>query len=346
MESKDFIWSYLIHLGHNMWKDIPRKDFRPEMMSEKGRKDPEKVKRFYGTCMSDTLLAEDAEWDFSVDALARAGCNMIIVDLGEGVKYASHPELAVKGSWTVERLRRELARMRALGLEPIPKLNFSATHDTWLGEYHRMVSTPEYFRVCSDLIREVAEIFGRPRFFHLGYDEETYAHQKHHRCVVIRQGEHWWHDFLWFVKETEKTGCRPWVWSDYAWAHKEFLSRCPKSVLQSNWYYGERGEIGDEFDIAKLPEVHTDGRPIRAYVETYLTLDKAGFDQIPTGSTYLYDSNFGNTIDFCDRHLDPKLLKGYMMAPWGSLEAAMHARTAHAIDVFAKAIVRRRERRG
>ena len=344
--NEGFIWAYLLHLGHNMWKDIPRKEFTPELVSEKNRGDPEKVSRFYESCMTDELLTVEAEWDFAIESLAKTGCNLVIVDLGESVRYASHPELAVKGSWTVERLREKLARIRALGMEPIPKLNFSATHDTWLKDYHRMVSTPEYFRVCSDLIREVAEIFDRPRFFHLGYDEETYAHQKRFRFVVVRQGEQWWHDFLWFVKETEKTGCRPWVWSDYAWKHKDFLSRCPKSVLQSNWYYGERGAIGDEFDLARLPESNPgDGRPIREYVKTYLDLDKAGFEQVPTGSTYLYDTNFANTIRFCDAHCDPKLLKGYMMAPWLSPWTDAHAKNAHAFEVFKSAIAAR-ERTG
>ena len=66
--------------------------------------------------------------------------------------------------------------LRALGIEPLPKLNFSTCHDAWLGPYSRMVSTPAYYDVCRDLIDEVAELFGGPRFFHLGMDEETAQH--------------------------------------------------------------------------------------------------------------------------------------------------------------------------
>ena len=54
--------------------------------------------------------------------------NMVVIDLGEAIQYQSHPELAVKGSWPVEKFRKELARLRGMGLEPIPKLNFSTTH--------------------------------------------------------------------------------------------------------------------------------------------------------------------------------------------------------------------------
>ena len=60
-----------------------------------------------------------------------------------------------------------------------------------------MVSTKKYYQVCEDLIKDVAEIFDHPRFFHLGYDEETASHQAKHLFAVCRQGELWWHDFLW-----------------------------------------------------------------------------------------------------------------------------------------------------
>ena len=101
--------------------------------------------------------------------------------------------------------------------------------------------------MCEDVIRDVVEIFDNPRFFHLGYDEETFVAQRDCRYVVLRQGTMWWHDFLWFVKVIEKSGCRPWMWSDYAWHHKaEYLKYMPKSVLQSNWYYDK------SFDPVKL----------------------------------------------------------------------------------------------
>ena len=187
-----------------------------------------------------------------------------------------------------------------MGLEPIPKLNFSTAHDTWLKEYGRQVSTATYYNVCADLIQEVCEIFDRPRFFHLGYDEETAGHQSKYSYMVVRQGELWWHDFLFFVNEVEKQGVRPWIWSDYYWNHpEEFLSRMPKSVLQSNWYYGE------SFDPDK-----------QKAVKTYLDLDKAGFEQIPTGSNWSNDVNFKNTVSFCKERLSPNLLKGFLMAPW------------------------------
>ena len=310
-----FIWSYLAHFGVNSWKDIPL-----EMQ------DPSKPEKWLTRCCADHVRFDEPSWRRLTDALAKAGCNQIIVDLAEIVVYPSHPELAVKGSWSVEKLRAEIARLRGMGFEVIPKMNFSACHDTWLKEYHRMVSTKKYYQVCEDLIKDVAEIFDRPRFFHLGYDEETAAHQSQHLFAVCRQGELWWHDFLWFVNVTEKAGCRPWIWSDYVWHHKEeFLKRMPKSVLQSNWYYGKA------FDPAKMGD--------RAFrVTTYDLLDQAGFEQVPTGSNFSCDENFAGTVKYCDAHCRPELLKGYMMAPWTRTFAIHEEKSMQAIAQMAEAI--------
>ena len=289
-----FIWSYLAHFGVNSWKDVPL-----------GTQDPSMPEKWLTRCCADHVRFSEKSWKKLSAELAKAGCNQIIIDLAEIVQYPSHPELAVKGSWTVEKLRNELDRLRGMGFEVIPKMNFSACHDTWLKMYHRMVSTKKYYQVCEDLIKDAVEIFDHPRFFHLGYDEETASHQSKHLFAVCRQGDLWWHDFLWFVKVTEKTGSRPWIWSDYCWNHKEeFMKRMPKSVLQSNWYYGA------EFDVSKMKESR------RPYVQTYEDLDKAGFEQVPTGSNWSCDTNFADTVKFCDAKCHKELIKGYMMAPW------------------------------
>ncbi|MDI6828271.1 MAG: hypothetical protein QME62_07300 [Armatimonadota bacterium] len=214
----DKIWAYLIHLGFNFWADreapewnLPHITARPYM-------------RF------------DRElWEQLIPKFLEAGINTLVIDLGEGVKYESHPELAAKDAWTIKELKNELERLRSLGIEPIPKMNFSACHDVWLGPYARMLSTDTYYAVCRDLIQEAIDIFDKPRFFHLGMDEETAAHQTMYDYAVIRQHDLWWHDFLFFVQQVEKNGVRAWIWSDYVWVHPDrFWEKMPKSVLQSN----------------------------------------------------------------------------------------------------------------
>lgn len=92
-----------------------------------------------------------------------------------------------------------------MGLEPVPKLNFAAGHDIWLGEYSRMVTTKKYYEVCGHLIEEVAHIFDKPRFFHLGMDEENAEDQRYLDLVVIRQNDLWWHDFNFLCMRWRRT---------------------------------------------------------------------------------------------------------------------------------------------
>jgi hypothetical protein len=81
----------------------------------------------------------------------------------------------------------------------------------------------------------------------------------------------------------------------------------PKSVLQSNWYYGaDFGQAGK----------------ISPYVKMYDSLETHGFDQIPTGSnTQSYavkegDLNIEATVDYCTKAIDPSRLLGFMVAAW------------------------------
>jgi hypothetical protein len=152
-----FIWGALLHMGTNMWSDVPVKKW--------GAFKPEELQL---VCAADHVRFDESVWRTLTGRMKTAGMNLVVIDLGEALQYQSHPELSVKGAWPVDRFRAELARLRAMGLEPIPKLNFSTAHDTWLKEYGRQVSTPVYYKVCADMIREVCAIFDKPRFFTSG----------------------------------------------------------------------------------------------------------------------------------------------------------------------------------
>ena len=304
-ESK-FCWSYLVHFGVNCWRDVPLET-----------QDPSKPEKQLRRCCANHIRFDERLWNRLSDALAKAGCNQIVVDLAEFVEYPSHPELAVKGSWSVDKLRSEIARLRGMGFEVIPKLNFSACHDTWLKDYHRMVSTKKYYQVCEDLIKDVAEIFDHPRFFHLGYDEETAGYSANRNYFVMRTGEMWWHDFLFTVKCAEDCGCRPWVWSDYGWDHEDYFKRCPKSVVQSNWYYDE---CHGGFDLAR------NDTPDRKRLKEFWQLEEAGFDQIPCGTNWIghirekektgANDVIGKLVKLGREVISDDRLLGFLMAPW------------------------------
>lgn len=279
----DFMWAYLMHLGLNMWCDRNTPDVEEFVRAES------------------FLRFDDAFWKELVAKMKAEGVNTVVIDLGEGVQYKSHPELAVKGSWSGDRLREELANLRKLGFEPLPKMNFSTCHDAWLGPYSRKVSTDEYYAVVRDLIAEAIALFDRPRFFHLGMDEETIENQVSYEYAVVRQFDLWWHDLDFLFKEVEKGGVRPWIWSDCYWYKpKEFADKMPKSVLQSPWYYAE-----------ELKEDSKDG-PVKAYME----LGKAGYDLVPTGSNWSSPKNFENTVAFCAKCIPAERLRGFLQTPW------------------------------
>ncbi len=276
-KSTDKIWACLMHLSFNFaggirnWGGL-RTDFEPEQ----------------------------SLWDDAIEMMSKQGINMVLINLDDSVCWHSHPEIALRNSWTPERMRKELAKIRKSGIEPIPLLNFSACHDAWMGEYSRMLSTQKYYKVCKDLIAEAIEIFDNPRFIHFGMDEETYEHQENFDHIIVRQDEQWWGDLYFYFSEAMIRGARPWVWADYVWHHPDmFFKMMPKSVIQSNWYYRENFDIKD------------------TSVKAYIDLEKEGYDQIPTASN---DQNnpksIGNTVEFCSQHISDKKLMGFLQTFW------------------------------
>lgn len=288
------IWAALLHLSFNMWEDHNRFI---------GDDNPNLHWRGY----EPKLRLSESLWRDCLLNMQKNGLNMVVIDVGDAVKLASCPEIAVENAWDRLRLKQELAYIRSLGLEPIPKFNFSASHDTWFGEYGRMLSTPRYYDACKRLIAEVADLFGKPRFFHLGFDEEVYGHQSRYDYAVVRQNDLWWKDLYFLIDEVEKSGSRAWIWSDYYWSHPDiFLKKMPKNVLQSNWYYKE-----DFLDL--------NNKRVKAYID----LEEAGYDQIPTGGYYkgtngeMFSPNsMMNTVRFCKEKISPSRLFGFMQTNW------------------------------
>jgi len=283
------IWANLLHLSYNMWWDHGT-DPHPD--------------RSLHLVAQPYLRFDDKLWDDLLQRMTHSGLNMVVIDVGDGIEYSSHPEISVQGAWSARHLRHQLDKMRAMGLEPIPKLNFSTAHDVWLAEYSRQVSTPKYYEVCRNLIAEVIELFDTPRFFHIGMDEEDADHQRYNTYCVVRQFDLWWHDLYFLIEQVERANVRAWVWSDYVWNHPEaFFAKMPKSVLQSNWYYG---------DIFEGIEDQNQQR----YVEAYLELEAHGYDQIPTGSNWSTPLNMERTVEYLRDKIAAERLLGFMTAPW------------------------------
>ena len=297
-----FAWGILLHFGMNFWGEwdgeaagaAPEDQFvkgdRAKALSALAKeKGPQRHLRFdYET------------WKAATEHMAKRGLNMALIDMGEAVVLPRRPELAASDSWSVERFRKELDRLRSLGLEPIPKFNFSACHDAWLKDYGHMMGDRKYYEVVADVIRDTVEIFDTPRFFHIGYEEEFGNKYE-------RPDDLWWHDLGFIVGEVERLGVRAWAWTDYpAWRPREtFARKMPKSVLQSAWWYAEMKDL----ITCRDPRMF-------AKAGLFADLERMGFDQIPCGGNYCTDKNMAEIVRCGDAVVRDGRLKGYLTTTW------------------------------
>ena len=78
------IKAYLIHLSMNMWEDWQVDYFTSDYLRHR--------------IFSPDFRTEEPVWDRTVKALADGGNNMSVIDLGDAVRYKSHPEREVDGA--------------------------------------------------------------------------------------------------------------------------------------------------------------------------------------------------------------------------------------------------------
>jgi hypothetical protein len=79
------IWGNLLHLGMNMWCD-----------REVPAWGPLKGEDLQWVSAKPFLRFDERLWNDLLRRMADVGMNLVVIDLGEGVRYESHPEIAVK----------------------------------------------------------------------------------------------------------------------------------------------------------------------------------------------------------------------------------------------------------
>jgi hypothetical protein len=85
----------------------------------------------------------------------------------------------------------------------------------------------------------------------------------------------------------------------------QFFKKMPKSVVQSNWYYGEN------FDLGQM-----NGNELK-YIKSYIDLETHGYDQISTGSYHAdNEKSISNTVQFCKKHIEDSRLLGFLQSLW------------------------------
>ena len=309
--SKEKVWGLMVYLSKNQW------------MSE----------------YRDTIEFDESFWSYILEKCSETGINTILLEVGDGVYYESHPEIALKDSWKPEKVKAEVERCRALGIELVPKLNFSSAHSFWMKEYRNMTSSKPYYDFCSDVIKEIYELFLHPKYIHLGYDEEVpiCCHKPEIEYQIMRRGKLLMDDFIFLVREVQKTGATPWAWHDPLWDHTEDYLKyvdLKENVILSPWYYmGLKKEHFTPIE-PKAP----DGTPNEWYEEGYrffeehpifsnateyffsgkvLEMMEKGVKYIPVPSIYSSDYNTDDMVEFF-KNGEPseESIVGFLTAPW------------------------------
>ncbi len=281
------LWCFTMQLGFNMWRDAGShpENRGPFQCQATGHYQTE-------------VICDKAVWRRVVDQLPGFGVNAVLIDIGEGLQYHSHPELALPGAWSHEELQAELDHIRALGMEPLPMLNFSSYHDAWLGGNLPPKGSDAYHALVKELIDEVATLFGHPSLFHLGMDEEhlstlgfwdkAWWQNRYERTnSKPRTEEEYWSDVLFMIDCVKANGSRAWLSGDWYSAHKEgFGDRMPKDAVLSLSYF--------DFGINSYNGKYSP-RPIYDDIHG---LHDLGYDQIHLGSNFTCHENLPQFVHY------------------------------------------------
>lgn len=214
------IRGYLLHLTH----------YDPRWYANKSREKP-----------IDLNLALEI-----VDAIARLGFNLLIIDCEDGVRYKLHPELSRRYSITMASLRRIVMRAQVNDIEVVPKLNFSRSryykHNYWFRPYNRLSDNNQYWRIAFDLIDELIQACRPPRYFHIGMDEDhdRTASQYIKAILTLRH-------------RLKKRGLRALIWNDSP--HRRFAPIPARKSLAAEKVI-PRDIVQIIWDYRKVPQAH------------------------------------------------------------------------------------------
>lgn len=276
---------------------------------------------------------EEEAWDLALKAAAKNGFNTIKLDVGDGVRYNSHPELAVADSKSRKWVKEQIKKAEALGLRILPRVNFSAFHCSWLGEYSRMISTKPYYNVCRDVILEVCEIFEGPEYLSLCMDEEDGDHLFRRDMYIIREGELLWHDLRFLFDCTREAGSKPWICSDILFTHPEEFPKemGTEDMLISPWYYNAlRKEHYTRVDARQITIDYYNQPKYKWMNMTYVEEDpflvrfrEQALPNAKKGYMYLPGLSPCNHCAWCEQDVmeyfsknAPESIVGFYEAPW------------------------------
>lgn len=239
----------------------------------------------------------------------------------------------------------------------MPKTNFSTGHSYWMKEYRRMTSTKPYYDFCSDIIKELSELFDHPQAIHIGYDEEVPFMADKDGYVIYRRGELLMHDFQFLIDEVKKTGATPWAWYDPLWEYPEDYLKYmdPKEdVVLCPWFYfafqkehytpiQQYNDDGSEDSWYKEGYRYQEEVPFFSNATDYfynnkvLQIMEKGFRYIPTSSIYVTDYNIDELMGYFKDGAPDDQIVGHMTVPWVKTTWDSKEKIDRSLRLFAEA---------
>ena len=241
------------------------------------------------------------------------GFDTVMLNLGEGIVYDSHPEIAIKGSMPKAEFKTYLNKIRELGMKVAPMLDFSALRNAWTGEYCTTAGSLWYKDFCCDILTEILELFENPEFCHLGFESEIMEKQENQAIMTRRNQEVLRRDMRALFDICDKFGTRPWIWIDEhsiefiggRAADKEdiFKSFIPKNTILSYLYfppiyphYVEQGRVKEEMKMCDK-------------------ICSWGYDVYPMCSTWFRHESSRDMINYHVKCVGLKSVKGWVCNP-------------------------------
>lgn len=226
--------------------------------------------------------------DFLKKAISLCGimkCSHVVLEFWGMYRYECCPQLSWKEAYTKEQIKPLIAYANALGLEVIPMLNHlghasqaricSGKHsaldnDLSLAPYFEedgwswCTSNPETLELLAQCRKELIELCGEGKYFHIGCDE-AYTFGSCDKCSERSRNELMLEHLTNITVDLKKYGRRPIMWADMLFNKDDFDStyeiygkeeykirpHLPREIIMADWQYNLFEEFATSKDLLK-----------------------------------------------------------------------------------------------
>ena len=177
-----------------------------------------------------------------IRAMADAGLNLLLIDVKDAVIYRGLPDIKRRYTAPMAELVELADYARSLGLEVVPKMNFSRSpqhrHSAWLEPNQRLADDPKFWRRGLAAVDEVVNATGA-RIVHVGMDEDDTRSPAEYQAALHR-----------LYRELKKRKLQMAIWADLGhpwrpqqrWKEEPAIRSLPRDIIVMPWSYSSAQE--------------------------------------------------------------------------------------------------------